>query len=104
MTDRLTKLEQMLAADPSDADLPYMIALEHMNAEDFDTAITWLDKTLALDAHYHYAYFQKAKALSELGDDMAALEVLADGIAKATHDGDAKAMGELNELRAMMSQ
>lgn len=104
MTDRLNQLEQMLAADPTDADLPYMIALEHAKAEDFAKAIDWLDKTLSLNGHYHYAYFQKAKMLSELGDDMAALETLALGIEQAQQAGDMKALGELSELRAMLAE
>jgi len=104
MTDRLNQLEKMHAADPKDADLPYMIALEHAKAEDFAAAINWLDKTLTLNAHYHYAYFQKAKMLSELGDDMAALETLALGIEQAEHAGDLKALGELSELRAMLAE
>ncbi|XAM00977.1 hypothetical protein OT109_06230 [Phycisphaeraceae bacterium D3-23] len=103
MTDRLHKLEQMHAGDPADADLPYMIAIEHGNAERFDDAITWLDKTLALDAHYHYAYFQKAKMLSELGDDDDAVAVLDEGIAQAAAANDGKALGELQELRGMLA-
>jgi len=102
MTDRLTTLEKMHAADPADADLPYMIAIEHANAERFDDAITWLDKTLKLNAHYHYAYFQKAKMLSELGEDGDAVVVLDDGIALAAEAGDGKALGELQELRGML--
>mgnify|MGYP006897402860 CR=1 FL=1 len=38
MSDRLAQLEKMHAADPADADLPYMIAIEHGNAERFDDA------------------------------------------------------------------
>ena len=93
----------MHAADPGDADLPYMIAIEHGNAQRFDDAIAWLDKTLALDAHYHYAYFQKAKMLSELGDDDDAVAVLDEGIAKAAATNDGKALGELQELRGMLA-
>ena len=104
MTDRLNTLEKMHAADPADADLPYMIAIEHANAERFDDAITWLDKTLALNAHYHYAYFQKAKMLSELGDDGAAVTILDEGIAKASAASDGKALGELQELRGMLAE
>lgn len=104
MTDRLTTLEQMHGADPADADLPYMIAIEHGNAERFDDAIAWLDKTLALNDHYHYAYFQKAKMLSELGEDEDAVIVLDQGIAKAANANDGKALGELQELRGMLAE
>lgn len=103
MTERLATLEKMHTADPADADLPYMIAIEHGNAERFDDAIAWLDKTLALDSHYHYAYFQKAKMLSELGEDDDAITVLDAGIAKASAAQDGKALGELQELRGMIA-
>lgn len=97
--DRLEKLTQLHAADPSDADLPYMIALEHSKAGDTAETIAWLDKALAINPHYHYAYFQKAKALDDDGETDDALAVLDEGIAKATEAGDAKALGELQELK-----
>lgn len=102
MSDRLEQLHKLHAADPADADLPYMIALECAKADDPAEAITWLDKTLALDPHYHYAYFQKAKALEDDGETVDALAVLDEGIAKATQAGDAKALGELQELKLAM--
>ncbi|MFI4859379.1 MAG: hypothetical protein ACIAXF_01730, partial [Phycisphaerales bacterium JB063] len=77
-------------------------ALEHGNAERFEDAINWLDKALALNAHYHYAYFQKAKMLSELGEDTDAVATLDAGIAKAAAANDGKALGELQELRGML--
>ncbi|MEM1354282.1 MAG: hypothetical protein AAGC44_03070 [Planctomycetota bacterium] len=104
MTDRLAQLETMHAADPADADLPYMIALELGKTQDFTGAIDWLDKALAINAHYHYAYFQKAKMLSELGDDADAVEALTLGIERAEQAGDMKALGELSELRTMLTE
>jgi len=102
MNDRLTQLCKLHEADPGDADVPYMIALEHAKAEGHATAVDWLDKTLALDPGYHYAYFQKAKMLSELGEDQDALAALDAGIARATADGHAKAVSELEELKLAM--
>ena len=102
MTDRLEQLQKLHAADPSDADLPYMIALDYAKAGNTALALDWLDKTIALNAHYHYAYFQKAKLLDEDGEGADALVVLEDGIKMATEAGDVKALGELQELRTMM--
>lgn len=102
MTDRLEQLQKLFAADPNDADLPYMIALDYAKAGDTPSALDWLDQTIALNAHYHYAYFQKAKLLDEDGEGADALVVLDDGIKLATEAGDAKALGELQELRIMM--
>ena len=102
MSDRLEQLKKLHAADPNDADLPYMIALDYAKAGNTPLALEWLDKTIALNAHYHYAYFQKAKLLDEDGEGADALVVLEDGIRMATEAGDAKALGELQELRTMM--
>ncbi len=102
MTDRLEQLEKLLAADPDDADVTYMIAMEHAKAGDPAAVIDWLNKTLALDENYLYAYFQKAKAQSEQGHDDAAKATLQLGIGKATEHGDAKAQSELSELMGSM--
>lgn len=99
MSDRLAQLEKLRAADPDDADVPYMIALEHAKLGDPAAAVRHLDQTLALDPGYHYAYYQKAKMLSELGEDDDARAVLDHGITRATADGHAKAIGELEELK-----
>ena len=90
---------KLRGVDPDDADVPYMIALEHAKAGEPATAVEWLDQTLGLDPGYHYAYFQKAKMLSELGEDEDAKAVLDQGISRATVDGNAKAVGELEELK-----
>lgn len=103
MTQRLKTLESMHAADPKDADLPYMIALEFSKDDDPATAIDWLDKTLALDQDYLYAYFQKAKMLGDLGEDSQGQAVLNLGIERANQVGDAKASSEMTELRAALA-
>jgi tetratricopeptide (TPR) repeat protein len=101
-TDRLEQLQKLHTADPNDADLPYMIALDYAKAGNTSLALEWLDKTIALNVHYHYAYFQKAKLLDEDGEGADALVAIDEGIKLATKAGDAKALGELQELRTMM--
>ena len=101
-TGRLEQLHKLFAADPNDADLPYMIALDYAKSGDSTQALEWLDKAIALNAHYHYAYFQKAKLLEEDGEGADALVALDEGIRLATEAGDAKALGELRELRMMV--
>lgn len=102
MTQRLEQLQKLHAADPNDADLPYMIALDYAKAGDTSLALDWLEKTIALNAHYHYAYFQKAKLLEDEGEQADAVAALDEGIRLSTEAGDAKALGELQELRTMM--
>jgi tetratricopeptide (TPR) repeat protein len=98
MTDRLTQLHELLETDPQDADLLYMIALEHAKAGALDEALAWLDRTLGRNAHYHYAYFQKAKLLAERGRDAEARQVLETGIQHAREANNDKAARELTEL------
>ena len=105
MSTRLEQLHKLHAADPDDADVTYMIAMEYANADDpaaLPGVLDWLDKTLALDAGYLYAYFQKAKAQSALGKDADAQATLKLGIEKAQAAGDAKAVDELTVLLASM--
>lgn len=98
MADRLEQLLRLHAADPDDADVPYMIALEHGKTGNPADAITWFDKTIALDPDYHYAYYQKAKMLVQTGQNAAAADTIRQGIARATAANDTKAASELNDL------
>ncbi len=98
MPDRLTTLLGLHAADPADRDLPYMIGLEHFKAGNNEEAIRFLDAALAIDPSHHYAYFQKARVLSDDGEDEAAVAAAQQGLTQAESDGNAKAAGELREL------
>lgn len=100
MSDRLEKLRNLFNADPTDPFVTYGIALEHGKAERFDEALEWLDRTLGLDEHYLYAYFQKAKMFSELGQDDEARAVLGKGMKMAQAAGDDHARSEMAELLA----
>ncbi|MEM1209316.1 MAG: hypothetical protein AAGI54_08615 [Planctomycetota bacterium] len=100
MTARMDQLLKLHAADPADAELCYMIGLEHGKTGALDDALAWLDKALAADPAFGYAYFQKGKHLMDVGRDADATAALDAGIAAARQAGDAKALGELQELRA----
>ncbi len=92
---RLEQLHKLLAADPQDADVAYMIAQEHAKAGEHMAAVEWYDRCLALSPHYHYAYFHKARALEEADDIPAAVATLRSGLAMARSAGDAKATSEI---------
>lgn len=92
---RLAKLEKLLAADPSDADVPYMIAQEYSASGRHDEAVAWYDRCLALDADYLYAYYHKAKSLEAMDEGNAARELLRAGLARARGAADGKAANEL---------
>jgi tetratricopeptide (TPR) repeat protein len=80
MTQRLEQLKKLHAADPADPFCTYGIALEIAKTGQVDEALSWLDKTLELDPHYCYAYFQKGKILSGVGRSSEARTVLTDAI------------------------
>src|SRR5690606_1082764 len=98
MSDRLAQLMKLHEAEPDDPFCTYGIALEHAKAARYDEALAWLDKTLAADANYCYAYFQKAKVYIARGDDAAARQVLTEGMEAARRAGDEHARGEMGEL------
>ena len=98
MSTRLEQLTQLHQADPTDPFCTYGIALEHAKASDRDEAIQWLDKTLELDAHYCYAFYQKARILFEHGDTEGARNVLESGMAAARSCNDEHALSEMDEL------
>jgi len=99
MTDRLDQLKKLYDADPDDAFCTYGIALELAKSGQHDEALSWLKKTLEIDADYFYAYYQQGRILSEQGDDDAALAALDAGITAAKGKDD-HAAGEMQELRA----
>ncbi|BAM02286.1 tetratricopeptide repeat protein [Phycisphaera mikurensis] len=98
MADRLDTLLRLHADDPADRDLPYMIGLEHAKAGANAEALAWLDKALEVDPSHHYAWFQKARVLSEEGEEDEAVAAARAGLERAEADGNAKAAGELREL------
>lgn len=99
---RLDQLHKLLAADPSDADVPYMIAQEHARAGEHAMAVEWYDRCLALNPHYHYAYFHKARAQEAADDIPAAIATLREGLTRAKSKQDAKAMNEIGGYLDML--
>ena len=98
MTDRLTQLQKLHAADPGDSFCTYGIALEYAKAGNPKEALTWLDKTLVLNPKECYAYYQKAKMLIQLDEREQAKDVLRAGLAVAMETGESKARNELSGL------
>ena len=98
MSDRLEQLVKLHTSDPADPFCTYGIALEHAKADRADQAIHWLDETLRLDSSYCYAYYQKARVLSEAGRSQEARQVVGAGLAAAKKAGDQHASEELAQL------
>ena len=95
MSNRLDTLTRMWDADDTDADIPYMIAQEHLAAGANESAILWFDRCLALDPAYHYAWYHRAKALEAMERVDEALDTLRIGLDTARRDGNGQALNEI---------
>lgn len=102
MSDRIEQLRKFHEQDPTDTFCTYGLAMEHAKAGEIEEALTWLEKTLEIDADYAYAHFQKAKLLGEAGRTDEARTAADQGLEAARRSGDEKAAGELEELRASL--
>ncbi len=99
---RLGQLERMLEKSPDDTFLLYGIALEHKKAGDTARAIEFLDRVIALDPGYCYAYHQRGLACEMDGDIEAARRSYAAGVEAARRKGDAHAEGEIRAALDMV--
>jgi tetratricopeptide (TPR) repeat protein len=71
-----SRLQQMLAAKPDDADLNARMAYEHFSRRDLKEARPFADKALKLKPNHPLASYVKARLLQAIGDDTGALELL----------------------------
>lgn len=101
-TPRLEKLQKMLERTPQDTFLLYGIALEYKKMGDANRAIEYLDKVVAVDPAYCYAYHQRGLVHESLGDMEAAKRAYREGIHAATRAGDAHARGEIEAALQMI--
>src|SRR5438552_1900475 len=102
MSDKLSKLQAMLEKQPNDPFLLYGIALEHKKMHNPIEAIAFLDRCMAADPNYCYAYFQRGQICEMTGDVDAARRSYNDGIAAAKRAGDAHAQSEIEGALQML--
>ena len=92
---RMGKLLSMLQKQPNDTFLLYGLAMEYKKADDAPSALSHLDRVLALDPGYCYAYHQKGLIYESQDDLESARRSYREGIAAATTKGDAHARDEI---------
>jgi Flp pilus assembly protein TadD len=95
---RRQQLEEMLAEDPNDPELRYMLGMEHAAAGDDEGAVRCFRELVCLDPAYPPAYHQAARALCRLGRLGEARAVLEQGIPAAQRKGDYHGAGEMQAL------
>lgn len=98
ITTRKQQLEEMLAHEPNDAELRYMLAMEHVSAGDDAGAVSCFQEIFTRAPDYPPAYHQAGRALQRLGRLPEARDVLTRGIGVALKSGDQHAAGEMQEL------
>ena len=102
VSERLDKLKRMLEREPDDTFLLYGLALEHKKLGEHARAIELLDRVIALDPGYCYAYHQKGLAFESTGDAESARAAYRAGIDAARKKGDAHAQDEIEAALSMI--
>ena len=95
---RRQKIEAMLAAEPDDAELRYMLGMEHASAGDDEGAVACFRTLLEKTPTYIPGYHQGGRALHRLGRLGEARDLLQRGIALAVQKSDQHAADEMREL------
>jgi tetratricopeptide (TPR) repeat protein len=98
----MKKLLEMLEKQPTDAFVLYGVGMEHKKAGEFAKAIEYLDRTIAADAGYCYAYYQKGQVFEEMGKTEEARAAYRTGIGAARAKGDGHAESELSGALSMI--
>ena len=94
-TPRMEQLQKLLAREPNDPFLIYGLALEWKKAGNPKQAIELLDRVIAIDPSYCYAYFQQGQIHESAGNIEAAKAIYRKGIDAARQKGDNHALSEL---------
>jgi len=103
-TQRMEKIEALLAETPDDAFLRYGLAMEHASAGDDAECATVLSDLIARHAAEPYvpAFLQCGQALARLDRTEEACAVLRAGVQAASKAGDTHAQGEMQGLLASL--
>jgi Tfp pilus assembly protein PilF len=99
---RMQQLQKMLDRTPADPFLLYGIALEYKKANEPQSALDYLGRTIEVDRGYCYAYFQRGQLYEQLGDIASAKQSYQDGMEAAKKKGDTHALSELQGAFSML--
>ena len=95
---RTQKIEALLAQEPNDPELHYMLAMEYVSQGDDAGAVRCFEKLIAVAPAYPPAYHMAGRALQRLGRIDEARALLKAGIPIALSKNDSHAAGEMGEL------
>lgn len=95
---RLAQIEAMLADDPNDPELRYMLAMEHASLGDDARALAAFEDLIARAPDYPPAYHMAGRTLQRMNRIRDARDVLSRGIPIALKAGNTHAAGEMQGL------
>jgi cytochrome c-type biogenesis protein CcmH/NrfG len=99
---RRQQIEEMLADEPNDVELRYMLAMEHASEGNDEAAVRVFYELMAQASDYPPAYHMAGRTLQRLNRLEEAREVLGRGIRTALAKGDQHAAGEMQGLLEML--
>ncbi|MBI5281799.1 MAG: hypothetical protein HY858_08975 [Candidatus Solibacter usitatus] len=92
---RLEAVKGLVAQDPENSRIRFMLCMEYSSAADWRAAVAELEELLARDPGYIAAYYQAGRASEQLGGEDAAKAFYRRGIAAARTAGDRHTESEL---------
>jgi tetratricopeptide (TPR) repeat protein len=95
MSERLTKLLELLHELPHDTFLKYGVALEYVSRNDDATALQHFNELRRLEPDYLPMYYQMGKLYERINQTENAIKAYNDGIVLAREQKDTHTMSEL---------
>jgi predicted Zn-dependent protease len=101
---RLEQIDAMLQEMPDDAELRYMLAMEHASVGNDAEAVRCFEELMTRCPDYPPGYHMAARALARLGRIADARAVLERGVPAAMRKNDLHTAGEMQELLASFDE
>ena len=95
MMDRISKLQEFLAANPADSFIRHALALEYIKRGEDEKARQQFDELLTRDPAYVGSYYHLGKLFERNNDTNAAIKWYEKGMEEAKKAGENHAYGEL---------
>lgn len=98
MNNRIERLLGFLKDTPQDQFVIHALALEYAKEQNWDEAIAYFEKNIAIDPQYVATYYHLGKVQEQMGKEEDAIVTYAKGMDVAKAIGDAHAFGELRSV------